>query len=55
MAHHILIILFGGLIGWLLFAWILFTSMKSKSQQLKMIDKIEEDLKIAKEELQKLK
>jgi hypothetical protein len=55
MAYHILLILIGGIIGWLLFIWSTFYTLRSKYHQLKMINKIEENLKIAKEELQKLK
>jgi len=45
----------GGVIGWSLFGVTLAQLFCNRQQEIKMIDEIKEDLKIVKEEIEKLK
>ena len=56
MAHiHINLFVIIGIIGWLLFIGNIIFTFKGRCEEVKMINDIKLDIKIVKEELQKLK
>ena len=56
MAHiHINLFVIIGFIGWLLFVGNIIFTFKSRCEEVKMINDIKSDIKIVKDELQKLK
>jgi hypothetical protein len=57
MAHNIILafLIVGGFIGWSLFAVTLAQLIYSRRAEIKMINEIQEDLKIVRDEINKLK
>jgi hypothetical protein len=57
MAHNIILafLIVGGFIGWSLFAVTLVQLIYSRRAEIKMINEIQEDLKIVRDEINKLK
>jgi hypothetical protein len=57
MAHNIILafLIVGGFVGWSLFAVTLAQLICSRQAEIKMINEIQEDLKIVRDEINKLK
>lgn len=55
MANILHLLLIVGAIGWVLFLYTIYKMLRNRSEELKMINEIKEELKIVKQELQTLK
>ena len=56
MAHYIILFLcVGGILGWGLFSFTLVQLICNRQQELTIINEIQEDLKIVKQEIKNLK
>ena len=57
MAHKLILALLvtGGIIGWSLFAFTIAQLVCNRQREIKMIDEIQEDLKIVRQEIKNLK
>ena len=57
MAHNLILVLLitAGFIGWILFAVTLTQLICNRSKEIKIINEIQEDLKIVKQEIKNLK
>jgi hypothetical protein len=52
---NIILLILGGFIGWVLFFLVTFYNIKSRHQELDMINQIQKEIKIVKQEIKLLK
>ena len=57
MAQNLILafLIVGGIVGWILFAVMLIQLICNRSKEIKIINEIQEDLKIVRDEINKLK